>query len=354
MAKRITIKEIAELSGVSAGTVDRILHDRGGVSKRSKTAVEKVLSATGYASDDYYAAVANPRVLAVLAPTFTIGDYWSSVFDGVRNALKKINYPGVSLELFLYNQFDVYSCITAHKLVLEKKPDGVLIGPTFLEEARNFCASLDEMGIPYVFVDSHFDGTNPLGVYATDQLSAGKVMAHLLTATTFPGSKLAVFESKRSGSRLSTNSMARRDGFVQYLHESGREADLIETCYTSTVPSENEESIKRILEAHKDLGGIAVLNSRGSSIAEVLEDVACSKIKLVSFDLTLRNVEFLKKGSIFALLCQHPYWQGFEAASALVNYLIRGKTPANKFNLLSVDVVLKEIVDFYKENKENR
>ena len=38
-----TIKDIARMAGVSAGTVDRVLHNRGDVSSKSKAKVQKVL-----------------------------------------------------------------------------------------------------------------------------------------------------------------------------------------------------------------------------------------------------------------------------------------------------------------------
>ena len=38
-----TIKDIARMAGVSAGTVDRVLHNRGDVSEKSKEKVQKVL-----------------------------------------------------------------------------------------------------------------------------------------------------------------------------------------------------------------------------------------------------------------------------------------------------------------------
>lgn len=38
-----TIKDIARMAGVSAGTVDRVLHNRGDVSPKSKAKVQKVL-----------------------------------------------------------------------------------------------------------------------------------------------------------------------------------------------------------------------------------------------------------------------------------------------------------------------
>ena len=39
--EKIRIKDIAELSGVSVGTVDRVLHNRPNVSKTAREKVEK-------------------------------------------------------------------------------------------------------------------------------------------------------------------------------------------------------------------------------------------------------------------------------------------------------------------------
>ena len=41
--KNYTIKDIARMAGVSAGTVDRVLHNRGDLSAASREKVQKVL-----------------------------------------------------------------------------------------------------------------------------------------------------------------------------------------------------------------------------------------------------------------------------------------------------------------------
>ena len=43
-----TIKDIARMSGVSAGTVDRVLHNRGDVSVSSREKVAKLLDRTAF------------------------------------------------------------------------------------------------------------------------------------------------------------------------------------------------------------------------------------------------------------------------------------------------------------------
>lgn len=349
MAKRLTIKEIAEKAGVSSGTVDRVLHGRGKVSERSRVAVEHAIAAYGKVGENYYPANARPLLFAVVTPTSTVGDYWSSIHAGIERGLQELSYLGIIIKFFHYNQFDLYSCLAAYDAVLEQKPDAVLVGPTFTDETKQFCTSLDALSIPYVFVDSQVNGTHPLASFCTDQIACGKVAARLLTACTNSGGKIALFESRRSQTRLSVNSQARRDGFLEYLREIGREQDLIETCYTEMIPSENKQTIKNLLSKYKDLQGIAVLNSRGSAIAEALELFGAQHIWLLSFDLTNSNGNYLRSGVIRALVCQRPVRQGYLAITTLANYIIQNIMPEPQTNYMPIDIVLPETLDIYRE-----
>ena len=48
-----SIKEIAEKARVSIGTVDRVLHNRKGVSKETKAKIQRIVTATGYTPNIY-------------------------------------------------------------------------------------------------------------------------------------------------------------------------------------------------------------------------------------------------------------------------------------------------------------
>ena len=43
----ITLKEIAQMAGVSRGTVDRVLNHRGGVSEETARKVQKIVDSVG-------------------------------------------------------------------------------------------------------------------------------------------------------------------------------------------------------------------------------------------------------------------------------------------------------------------
>ena len=58
MAEKIRIKDIAERAGVSAGTVDRVLHGRPNVSPEARKKVEQALREMDYHPNMYASALA--------------------------------------------------------------------------------------------------------------------------------------------------------------------------------------------------------------------------------------------------------------------------------------------------------
>ena len=47
-SKKTRIKDIARLAGVSIGTVDRVIHNRGEVAEKTKLKVQQILKETNY------------------------------------------------------------------------------------------------------------------------------------------------------------------------------------------------------------------------------------------------------------------------------------------------------------------
>ena len=87
-----TIKDIARMAGVSAGTVDRVLHNRGDVSPQSKAKVQKVLDEIHYQPNVFAIGLAAKKKYSFicLIPYYIEHDYWHSVVSGIERAgLKK-------------------------------------------------------------------------------------------------------------------------------------------------------------------------------------------------------------------------------------------------------------------------
>lgn len=337
------------MAGVSAGTVDRVLHNRGNVSASSRAAVEKVLDKVGYKYNIHTSAVSLKKEfnIVIATPTAIEGEYWGTVRKGIENAIEEYSDIRLNHTYSYYSQFDVASCRESFDKIIDLHPDGVIIGPTFGEETARLCLCLDRAGIPYVFVDSVAEGTSPIATFTTDRRACGMVTASLLDKFTAPGTKLAVFDGICSGGQDAVNHTGRRDGFTEYFSTRKEEGRIIESFFSVTDNEWNRKNIPAFLEREKDLGGIAVINSRGHIMADLLKEAGLC-IPLVSFDLTTDNVRCLNDGHISALLCQRPQLQGFQAVNAIIRYLLyRRKAPVTH-NEMPIDIIIKENMSFYR------
>ena len=351
MAKQIKIKDIAEMAGVSAGTVDRVLHKRGNVSPKSKEAVEKVLAEVGYKYNIHTSAVSYRKLirLAIVIPETIAGEYWGSVRNGLEHALEEFSDIMIDCRFLSYDQFDVNSCNSAYKALVEEEPDVAIIGPTYIDETLNVCRMLDEKDIPYIFIDSKVEGTNPLATFTTDQYACGYLAAKLLHLSMSDEDSVAIFGAERIGNRTSNNSQERRKGFEAYMESIGKEKDIHYAHYSTTNTSDNKRKVLKFIEDNGNIKGIAVLNSRGYIVADILNECGKNDIKVISFDLTSNNTRCLEEGRISALLCQRPEQQGFNAIRTMINHLLYRNVESGTQHIMPIDVVFKENFPYYKE-----
>ena len=90
MTKRnLTIKDIAQLTKLSNGTVDRVLHNRGGVSQKSYNKVMKVIKDQGYEPNIHASMLAyhKSHTIAVVIPEYNKGDFWALYQPGLEKAI---------------------------------------------------------------------------------------------------------------------------------------------------------------------------------------------------------------------------------------------------------------------------
>ena len=108
MGKTYRIKDIAEMSGVSTGTVDRILHNRGKVSEEAQKKVEKVLKEIDYHPNLIARSLALKKNyhFITLIPSFAKGEYWDKLCEGIDKAEQELFSYNVEVERMCFNQYD--------------------------------------------------------------------------------------------------------------------------------------------------------------------------------------------------------------------------------------------------------
>ena len=337
------------MAGVSKGTVDRVMHNRGNVSESARKAIEKVLEEVNYKPNIHVSAISlkSSYKIIVTTPEVSLGAYWESIHNGIRHALEEYENVRVELQVFTYNQYDVYACRQTYEKIATFEMDALIIGPTFKEETVNLCKQMDERGIPYIFVDSTIEKTSPLAFFSADHYVCGYMMARLITSITPDHAVIAIFHAVRTGDRSANTTILRKKGFTDYLEKNRCSNHILSIPFSVTAPENNEMYLSHLFRSQKDIPAIVVLNSRRYFIANYLATNHIKGVKMVCMDLTTANIEALKKGQIDFLIGQEPENQGFYAMKTMLEYLIFKKR-VKKQNYAQLDILTRENIDFYK------
>lgn len=349
MAKQLTIKQISELSGVSAGTVDRILHNRGKVSEESRQKVEAVLSREGYKYNIHTSAVSLKKsyVIVVLCPVVVPGGYWQQIREGISKATEEYSDIDIRIIDLPYNQYDYDSSCEVYGKVSGYDPDAVIIGGTFAELTRRLCKNLDGRSIPYVFVDAAFGDCHPVGCFTPDQKRCGRVMARMADSMIAPEGKITVLRINRSGDVHSHNTDNRMAGLMEYFRDGRRH---VEQKFFTVSGWKNElADFVRELVADSGAGALIVMSSWGHHICDAMKasGIADSSGKTVvcGFDATDDNLRCLRDGSMTFILDQHPQSQGFRSLEQLIRFLLYRTTLSEKDSgSIPVNILIKEML----------
>ena len=348
MTKRYRIKDRAQMAGVSAGTVDRVIHNRGDVSPESRLKVEEILRKIDYQPSLSLSSIGVKKQYTLFAvlPQFTRGEYWEQIEAGVKRAVFEFSNARLKLRFFYYDQFDLFSCRRAFTEASAQKCDAVLIGATFHDEAMHFTSQLSNRGIPYVFVDTFVNNTEPIAFFGPHSHLSGYVEAKILLSMIEPGRDIAVFQACRIGNESSTQTIPRKYGFMSCIKERSPETKIVfAQYYNSDIPA-SWEMMDRFFDENRNVGGAVVLNSRAYIVGGYLRDRKIGDVRLVGCGAIEPNVALLKEGYISCLIAERPEYQGYMGVRTLLEYLLYNKR-SEVANYTPIDIIIPENVDFY-------
>ena len=345
------VKEIARLANISLATVDRVIHNRGGVSKNTKEKIELIIKDLNYQPNILARRLASPKKikLATLIPKVSEEtDFWESPNQGITMAENEIRQYGVQIEKYYFDLNDKDTFISQTELILKKQYDGILIAPLFIEESIRFIRLLHERNIPFVFVNSDIPDYKSLSYIGPDLYQSGYLVAHLVSYLIKEGSKILIVNIAKE---IENNHPLLRieEGFRNYVSENKKvytilHVEIKQTNYTSV-----EASISDIIKKEGNIDVIFVTSSRVFTVANFLEKNNFENdTLLIGFDFLNENVKYLQKGTIDFLICHKPKEQAYRGINTLFQHLV-SDVNIEKINLMPIDIITKENARYYKD-----
>lgn len=349
MAKTYRIKDIAELSGVSTGTVDRILHNRGKVSEEAQKKVEKVLKEIDYHPNLIARSLALKKTYKFISliPSFAEGEYWAKLSEGINKAEQELFSYNVEIIRMYFNQYDKSSFDNLILEIEKASCQGVIIATLFQESVLKLTRQLDKLEIPYVLIDAFIEKTNCIAYYGTNSYDSGYIAGRLLFEQIDKEDNIAIFRFIRKGDMHSTQVMKREEGFRDYLYSHDFQGKIYPVHIHADESKENKDILDSFFATHAEIKAGIIFNSRAHVLGDYFQhpDVDI-KFKLIGYDVIDSNIPYLDNGYITHLIAQRPEVQGFNCVRALFRYLVL-KEKVEQINYMPIDILMKENIKYY-------
>jgi LacI family transcriptional regulator len=341
--KRIRIKDIAAKAGVSTGTVDRVLHQRGDVSEKAREKVKAAMEELGYERNLIASTLAYNRTLtmAVLLPYPDTDEYWLEIHQGIQRARHSLLHFGLELNIINFELANPRHFAECANQLLSQPPAAFLFAPLFQLEGMDLARRLQAQEIPYVMINTRLPEANALCYVGQDAYQAGFLGARLLHSHLSPGKQPLILHLEQQVDNA-PHLLAKAHGFRAYFNQP----DIATLTITEDITAFDQpltllEQWNAISKKHPNIGGIFVTNSRAHLLANALANKKRSLLPIVGYDPIPANLSALQQGYIQFLINQHPKAQGYLGASTLSDYLLRQATiPPDK--LLPLDIVVRE------------
>ena len=349
-SKRTGIKEIARLADVSIGTVDRVIHNRGQVSKKTMKKVRDVMDKTNYRPNFVARVLASkkkPRLVCLIPFHTPENMYWEAPLEGIIKAEKEIADYGVTVNYSLFDQYLPDSFEKKARGILNDHPDGVLLAPIFSKQASDFIKMLDNLKIPYVFIDSKLKEAKNLSFFGQNSFRSGMLAAKLMEFSCRPKGTIMIINIGTEHQNIH-HTREREKGFKTYFLNNTIDTPL-HVLNISSENINNRDSLPEIPDT--DISGIFATSS-AHVIANYLNHKGKDQITLIGYDLTNDNITFLEKGIIDFLICQKPREQAFRGIYALFHHIVFEKQ-VRKNNLMPLDIITRENYNDYLEFELN-
>ncbi|MCK5821064.1 MAG: LacI family DNA-binding transcriptional regulator [Bacteroidales bacterium] len=346
--KQSRIKDIAKKAGVSTGTVDRVIHNRGEVSPSTRKKILAIINELDYQPNLLASTLASQKLhhFAVLIPAGSNHNpYWEAPLKGVIKAGEELKAYGVRLDIQTFSQNDINDFRQKGEVLLKNKPDGLLLAPVFFSESKKFLIKCQQHDLPLTFIDTQLDYKRSIRFIGQNSCQSGHVAARLLGMGNPKDASYLVFNITSEKDQL-YHFTERYKGFKDYFLLRNLPVNIsVHDIHTQGI-EELVSILKIALNKNELIAGIFVTGSKVYRIARALKQLGIQNIRLLGFDLVPQNMELLEEEMIDFLISQQPEEQGYQGIQTLYSVIVQKQT-VDPVKYSAIDIITRENISHY-------
>ena len=335
-----TMKEIAQLAGVSRGTVDRVLNHRGSVSDETKKKILEIAELLEYQPNKAgLALAAQKKNMKIGVLLFGIGNpFFDEVLKGLYEKAREFSiYRCVILEKRI--TFSLEEQLLAMDELVQEGIHGLILSPYNDTAVREKIDALYESGIPCITVNTDIPGSKRLAYAGSAFYKCGRTAGGLLALFTGSSAKIGIV----TGSHKVLCHEERIAGFCDILKECYPGMEILKIIENDDDDYKSYDEVTALLKEQPELTAL-YFTAAGvyGGCRALLNQKTQGKMQVITFDAVPSTREMMQQDVINATITQQPDQQGALSLSLLVEYLVSGSMPEKECYYMDLSIKIKE------------
>lgn len=331
----VTIKQIADMCGVSRGTVDRVLNNRGNVKPEKRKRVLEVMRELNYQPNPAGKALAARKhkpVVGILLPSDGIV-FFDDVLETMHRMARRYEDYGVRFVWRLLRGYHAdEQCAAIEEL--RHEVNALIVNP--MSEPA-VIQKIDECvadGIFVITINNDVELSHRQLYVGSDYYEGGQTAGALLQMIGPEELKTGVL----MGSKAMLGHRQRLDGFCDILRKNPH-FELLAVEENEDDERISYEKAKAMLEKYPELNALFVISAGASGAGQAVKELGrAQSVTLIVFDTIPTTVQLMKEGVVKAALYQHPHQQAAKAIRAAFEYLVNGVRPEKQQDIVQNEI----------------
>lgn len=339
----ITLNQIAELCGVSRGTVDRALHNKGRVRPELAARIKRVAAEHGYTPNRAGMALSRAgrpiKIGVVLHSADT--PFIQMVLEACRREATRLAGFSTKVIFRISRTLDPLEQVAMIDDLLEQHQlSGLAIMPlasALVEDKLN--TLIDEHHLPVVTFNTDLPHSRRICYIGQDNRAAGRTAAALMRLVTGGQGVVSAMIGPSEYHYAYTDRLV---GFRQELTQTASGLCLTETKIASDEVGCARQAAEALLRDTPALRGIYVITPGYAGVCAALAASGrAGEVHLILHDEIAANLHALRDGVADFLIGQDAEEQGARPLALLADYIQLGRRPEKTFFHTDIRVLLR-------------
>ncbi len=337
-----TMKQIAQLAGVSRGTVDRVLNKRGNVKEDTALKITEIANSLQYTPSKAAKALATLKrdlKLVYIMPDPNSNHYFQQVKEGVLAKAADLQEYGVTVELLCSNFSDPNSQINLLDRAVTSGAAGIVIAGFNRKETAAKLLEISSAGIPVVTANTDISCCGRIAYVGSDAYKAGQTAAGIAKMILHSNAKVGII----TGSRNVQCHTERIRGFIDHLKQHAPKIEVLEIKENKDDDFESFTVTRELLCAHSDIDLLFLSGAGVFGSCRAIENFHSeAPPKVICYDCTQETKFMLDKGIIHVSICQQPEIQGSKPLDILFNSIALNIPPTQEYVYTKNEIIIRE------------